>query len=377
MSPPRYSPERFPPSSPDWAGLLPWLGRAHRAIAQYEGVLAGVPNPQILLSPLAGQEAVVSSRIEGTRSSLREVLALDSTGSGDIGPDRAPPDVQEVLNYRLALLTAEGMLEKLPLSQRVIRRAHAVLMKGVRGDTAAPGEYRRIQNWIGAPNSTEATATFVPCPPQHIPEAMDAWERYLHSDTPDELFQLAVLHVWFEAIHPFLDGNGRLGRLMMPLFLVARGMLVRPNLYLSEYLERYRSEYYRRLLLAQSGGDWRPWMRYFLTGIEQQANANAEKARNIMELHEEGKTRVSRLLRSQYASAALDMLFRSPVFRSSDFRRHSGAPRPTAMRFLRVLRREGMLEELVAPRGNRPALLWFPELIEIAQRPSDFGPVPP
>ena len=158
-------------------------------------------------------------------------------------------------------------------------------MRGVRGGIADPGAYRRVQNWIGPPNSTEATATLVTCSAPEIGDAMGAWERYLHEDAPDALVQLGVVHAWFEAIHPFLDGNGRLGRLMVPLFLVAKGLLQRPNFYLSEYLERHREDYYRYLLAAQSGADWPAWLRFFLTALEQQAIANARKARQILTLY--------------------------------------------------------------------------------------------
>lgn len=376
MSPPCYSPERFPPRSLDWESLVLRVGRAHRAIAEFEGVLAGVPNPDVLLAPVAGQEAVLSSRIEGTRSSLSDILALDANdeGGSDTGP--AVADAREVLNYQVALVQGVGLLEDLPLSQRLLRQVHGTLMRDVRGGSADPGEYRGVQNWIGPPNSTEATATFVTCPAPAIADAMSAWERYLHSEAPDPLVQLAVLHVWFEAIHPFLDGNGRLGRLMFPLFLVSKGLLRRPNFYLSEYLERHRSAYYDGLLGVQRAGDWESWLQFFLHGVERQGAANTRKARAILRLYDGRKDWITTATRSQHAVRALDYFFQRPVFRTSDFYRRAGIPKPTAMRFLRVLRDRGMLRELAPSRGRRPALLWFPELIELVERPSDFGDAP-
>ena len=377
MSPPRYSPDRFPPESVDWEALLPLVSRAQRAIAGYEGVLYGVPNPDILLSPLSTQEAVLSSRIEGTRSSLSEVLALDANADAPNDPVQEKGDAREVLNYRLALMTAIGLMRRLPLSQRLIRSTHAVLMRSVRGGTADPGEYRRVQNWIGAANSTEETATLITCRVQDLGDAMAAWEHYLHSDAPDALVQLAVVHAWFEAIHPFLDGNGRLGRLIVPLFLVSKGLLRRPNFYLSEYLERHRDDYYRNLLVVQSGGDWSPWLRFFLTAMEKQAIANANRAREILALYNSRKDWVVTVTRSQHAVRALDFIFDQPAFRTSDVPAKSGVPKPTAMRILRVLRDRGMLEEIREARGRRPAILWFPDLIRIVERPSDFGSDPP
>ena len=376
MSPLRYRADQFPPENLDWSSLLPLIGRAQRAIARYEGVLFGVPNPDILLSPLSAQEAVLSSRIEGTQSSLSEVLTLDATGGAEGDALREHAEVREVLNYRRALLAATKLMADLPLSGRLIRRAHGVLMQGVRGGIADPGAFRRIQNWIGPPNSTEATATLVTCPAPEIGDAMGAWERYVHEDTPDALVQLGVVHAWFEAIHPFLDGNGRLGRLMVPLFLVAKGLLQRPNFYLSEYLERYREDYYRYLLAAQSGANWSAWLRFFLTALEKQAIANAGKARQILALYAARKDWVATITRSQHAVRSLDFMFRRPVFEASDLAAESEIPRATARRILRVLRDQKMLEELAPAQGSRPAVLWFRELIEIVERPSEFGDGP-
>lgn len=372
MSPPRYRPSFYPPRSFDWPTLLPLIGRAQRAIAGYEGVLHGVLNPDVLLSPLSVQEAVLSSRIEGTQSSLSEVLALGANGDARDESVQARTDAREVLNYRIALIAATHVMEALPLSQRVIRRAHEVLMTGSRGRNADPGDYRRIQNWIGPPGSSEETATLVTCPVPQIPDAMGTWERYLHEETPDALVQLGVAHVWFEAIHPFLDGNGRLGRLLVPLFLMARGLLKRPNFYLSEYLERFREDYYRNLLAAQSGGDWSAWLRFFLTALEKQAVANTEKARRILALYAARKDWVAKTTRSQHAVRSLDFMFDQPVFRTSDFASSSGVPRPTALRILRVLRDHGMLRELVPARGRHPAILAFGELIEVVESPSSY-----
>ena len=377
MSPPGYRPERFPPQSFDWPALLPLIGGAQRAIAGYEGVLYGVPNPDILLSPLSAQEAVLSSRIEGTQSSLSEVLALDADGDAEHRSAGQRGDAREVLNYRLALNEAILLMEEQPLSQRVIRQAHRVLLQGVRGDVAEPGEYRRIANWIGAPHSTPESAALLTCPVADIADAMAAWERYLHEEAPDALVQLAVAHAWFEAIHPFLDGNGRLGRLMAPLFLLSKGLLQRPNFYLSEYLERHRDHYYRNLLAAQSGVGWSPWLRFFLTAVEQQAIANTAKARRILRLYSDRKDWAATATRSQYAVRALDFLFRRPVFQTSDFAARSGIPKPTAQRILRVFRDRGVLLELLPAGGRRAAVLSFPELIGIAERPSDFAASPP
>ena len=190
------------------------IGPAHAAVAGYEGMLKGLPNADVLLSPFTSQEAVLSSRIEGTRTTLTELLLFEAEGNllDESTPEKA--DAREVLNYRLALHAAIDILEEIPLSQRLIRQTHEVLMQGVRGHDKAPGKYRRLPDtcWIGPPGSTIETASYIPCPVEELNSAMDALEFYIHDEAPDMLVQLAVLHAEFEAIHPFLDGNGRMGR---------------------------------------------------------------------------------------------------------------------------------------------------------------------
>src|SRR5690625_4146440 len=296
----RYHLGKFPPDKRlDWPRLLPLIGPANAAIARYDGVLHGIPNPNVLLSPLTTREAVLSSRIEGTQATFGEVLEFEA--EGEPGDESTPKkaDIHEVLNYRGALIEASHRLDELPLSQRLIKLAHARLMQGVRGHGKAPGEYRRIQNWIGPAGCAIEEARFVPCPTDAVPAAMDAWEEYIHEPAPDALVQLAVLHAEFEAIHPFLDGNGRLGRLIIPLFLKAKGLLSAPNFYLSEYLESHRDEYYERLLAVSRDDDWTGWCRFFLDAIIKQAAANQEKAQAIHALYTARKDWMVEATRSQ------------------------------------------------------------------------------
>lgn len=360
----------FPPPDLDWPRLLPLIGPANAAIARYEGVLHGVPNPNVLLSPLTTQEAVLSSRIEGTQATLGEVLEFEAE---DGAADESTPkkaDIREVLNYRAALAEATRLMNELPLSQRLIKRTHEVLMQGVRGRNKDPGEYRRIPNWIGPEGCTVETARFVPVGADQLPEAMDAWEAYLHAeapDIPDKLVQLAVLHAEFEAIHPFLDGNGRLGRLIVPLFLFSEGLLTRPNFYLSEFLESHRDEYYDRLLAISRDGDWTGWCEFFLRGVIAQAETNQTKATAILDLYRVRKDWIAEVTHSQYAVRALDWMFERPIFKSSDFVESADIPRPTATRILRVVRDNGLLRELRAASGRRSAVFAFSELLNLAE----------
>ena len=367
-----YHQGRFPPEALDWPQLLPLIGPANAAVARYEGVLHGIPNPNVLLSPLTSQEAVLSSRIEGTQATLGEVLEFEAEGVPGDESTAKKADIHEVLNYRAALAEASRLLEELPLSQRLIRLTHARLMQGVRGHGKAPGEYRRIQNWIGPAGGTVADARFIPCPTEHLPAAMDAWEGYIYADAPDTLIQLAVLHAEFEAIHPFLDGNGRLGRLIIPLFLKAKGLLSAPNFYLSEYLEVHRAEYYERLLAISREDDWTGWCGFFLRAIIEQAATNQTKAQAIHALYDARKDWMVGATRSQYGGRALDWFFSRPIFVASDFVSQADIPEATAKRILRLVRDNGLLREIRASSGSRPAVLAFPELLNICEGRAAF-----
>lgn len=358
---------RFPPDNLGWKRLLPLIGPANAAIARYEGVLHGIPNPNVLLAPLTSQEAVLSSRIEGTQATLGEVLEFEAEGALEDESTPKKADIREVLNYRTALFEASHLLDELPLSQRLIRQTHARLMQGVRGRNKAPGEYRRIPNWIGPEGCTMEQARFVPCPVEHLADAMRAWENFVHADTEDLLVQLALLHAEFEAVHPFLDGNGRLGRLLVPLFLKSKGLLTHPNFYLSEFFENHRDEYYERLLAVSRDDDWTGWCAFFLNAIIEQASINQAKAQDIHALYNRRKEWVVEETRSQYGVRALDWVFSRPIFRSSDFVAHAEIPEPTAKRLLRLMRDGRLLRELRPGSGRRAAVLAFPELLNICE----------
>ncbi len=371
MPPVRYHAGRFPPEDRiDWRKLIPHIGPAAAALARYDGVLAVVPNPRVLLAPLSTREAVLSSRIEGTRATMGEVLQFEAGRPADSPTHH--DDIHEVLNYRAAMRQAEEALETLPLSQRVIREAHAVLLRGVRGQGKSPGTYRRVSNWIGPPGCTVDEARFVPVEADRLLEAMDAWERHLHAETPDRLVQLAVLHAEFEALHPFLDGNGRLGRMLVPLFLWQANQIRAPMFYISAYFEAHRDAYYDGLLTVSRDDDWTGWCRFFLKAVKLQAEDNLARAQGIVELYDTMKGRVVGLTRSQYAIFALDWIFGQPIFQSTDFVSQSAIPAPTARRILNLLREAGILETIIEGRGRRAAVLAFPELLNIVEGGKEF-----
>lgn len=365
--PVQYHQGRFPPLALDWSKLIPLIGPAVAAVARYDGSLAAVPNAGVLLAPLTTQEAVLSSRIEGTQATMGEVLQYEAAGKGGALVGKKEADIQEVLNYRRALRLAEERLHSLPLSLRLVREVHSVLLAGVRGEGRAPGEFRRVPNWIGPPGCTVEQARFVPVGAHDLPEAMGRWEHFIHAEAPDQLVQLAIAHAEFEALHPFLDGNGRLGRMLVPLMLWQWGLISAPRFYVSEYFEARRDEYYERLLAISRDDDWTGWCAFFLRGVRAQAENNQQKARAILDLYERLKPQVIALTRSQYAVPAMDWIFGRPIFSSQDFVTDAMVPAPTARRLLGVLKREGILRELEPARGRRAAVLAFPELLNIAE----------
>jgi Fic family protein len=364
MPPVRYHTGRFPPEKLDWPVLIPLLGPAAAAVARYDGMLAAVPNPDLLLSPLTTQEAVLSSRIEGTRATMGEVLEFEA------GHEAAPEkreDIQEILNYRAALREASQMMRTLPLCERVIRASHRVLLTGVRGDEKAPGEYRRIPNWIGPAGSTVETARYVPVGADQLPAAMSAWERHANGDAPDRLVQLAVLHAEFEAIHPFLDGNGRIGRMLVPLFLWQTGLIRHPMFYISAFFEARRDAYYDGLLAVSKDDDWTGWCRFFLQAVQTQAEDNLTRTKAILDLYEEMKRKLPEMTRSQHAVKALDWIFARPIFKSADFVAGAGIPEATAKRFLRLFRDTGILKTVLPGGGSRSAVVACAALLNIAE----------
>lgn len=362
----------FPPQKIKWEQLIPYIGPAAAAVARYDGTMSAIPNAAVLLSPLTTQEAVLSSRIEGTQATMGEVLEYEANANAAKFDDLRKEDIREVLNYRKAVRRAEQMLQKLPLSTRLVREVHRVLLDGVRGQGKSPGEFRRIPNWVGPAGCSIETARYVPIGADKLEDAMSQWERYIHQDVPDRLVQLAILHAEFEALHPFLDGNGRLGRMLIPLVLWQHGLIQRPMFYLSAYLEANRDEYYERLLAVSRDGEWTGWCQFFLKGITIQAEQNYHKASEMLKLYEDLKPRIAKLTRSQYAILALDWVFDRPIFSSSDFIADSKIPKASAKRFLTTLKQADIIKVFSEGSGNRPSVFAFSKLLNIAEGKTIF-----
>lgn len=360
-----YVPEPLPPANIDYGQLVGLIGQANAALARYDGLLQGIVNPGVLLSPLTTQEAVLSSKIEGTQATLDEVLEHEAGQA--MSPEKTQ-DIREIANYRSALYFAADALTHRPVSLALVKQMHALLMDSVRGADKQPGQFRNEQNWIGRPGCRMEEATFVPPSPLRLQDHLEDWERYAGLADKDALAQTAVLHAQFEMIHPFKDGNGRIGRLLIPLFLTQQGLLGQPMFYLSGYLEAHRDEYYQRLGAISGEGDWSNWVAFFLRAVIEQAHENASKVREILALYDAMKARVVEITHSQYAIAALDAIFDRPIFLTTDFVARAGIPtRATALHLLRQLQQAGILTVLQEGSGRRPARLCFPDLINLAE----------
>lgn len=363
-----FRPQKLPLSEVKWEPLIPFIGRANRSLSHYDGVLYGVPNPDVLLSPLTTQEAVLSSKIEGTLATLGEVLKFEAGEEPEEESRRL--DIQEIINYRKALHYAEKALKTRPFNLNLLLELHAILLDSVRGKNKGRGKFRTIQNWIGPPGSPIEQAEFVPPDPLYLMEYLDNWEKYYHEDRPDPLVQLAIIHAQFEIIHPFIDGNGRIGRILIPLFLYEKKLLSRPMFYLSAYLEEHRDEYIARLrALGQKDSAWNEWIEFFLTALDEQARKNAFKARAIMELYTRLKAKVIELTHSQFAVPLLDQIFARPLFQSSHLRFLTD-PKPSRQavaNLLRALREAGILKVVRKGSGRRAQVLALAELLNLCE----------
>ena len=350
----------------DWLAHVTLIGHANAALARYDGMLESIVNPAVLLSPLTTQEAVLSSRIEGTQASIEEVLEYEADPTGKMEPARQA-DIQEIINYRSAMGLAVQELKARPFSLNLLRKLHATLLDSVRGRDKSPGRFRRSQNYIAPPGAPIERASYVPPAWEQVDPGMSNWETYLHAEERDPLVQLAVAKAQFELIHPFLDGNGRLGRMLIPLFLYEKHLLSSPMFYLSSYFEQHRDVYYHRLQAVSHEGDWNGWISFFLSALVEQAQSNTQKVRAILALYERVKREVPETIHSQYSIQAIDALFDHPVFQSSDFAARTGIPRNSALRLISQLRDAGFVQDIRPGKGRRAAILVFSELIRITE----------
>jgi cell filamentation protein, protein adenylyltransferase len=343
-----YFPAKIPRRLDLPAATVALLAETESALGQLSAVGHLVPNPDLLIRPYLLREAVSSTRIEGTQATIGEVLDSDATGT------EPSADVEEVVNYVAAMRDGLRGLDRLPLSTRLLCEMHGMLMAGVRGRELAPGELRTTQNWIGPGGSTIESAPFVPPPPAELPELLSDWERFAHEELEMPLLvQNALLHAQFETIHPFLDGNGRLGRLMLVFFLVARGRLPAPLLYLSAYLDENRDAYYASLQAIREKGNAIPWVDLCLKSIHTQSMDAVQRAQRIIALRECYREAAS-ALGTANAFDLIDLICENPVLTTRSIENRLAVSRPTALRLLRRMEEQGVLTEAEeGARGQR------------------------
>jgi len=361
-----YVPEALPPPIGWSAELAAALSAADRAVGRLAGEGRRLPNPHLLIRPFVRREAVLSSRIEGTQATLGELLAAEAGAA----VERSPEDLREVGNYVVALEYGVERLRELPLSLRLVRELHERLMRGVRGDTATPGEFRRSQNWIGPAGCTLADASFVPPPPEHLMDCLGAWEKFLHDDTLPPLVHAALAHSQFEAIHPFLDGNGRVGRLIITLLLVAKGVLPSPLLYLSAWFEATRPEYYARLSGVTERGEWEEWLGYFLAGTAGQAEDALGRIQRIDELLSRWRGQLAKTP-SRLPEKAIELFAENPYWTVNRLADRLDVAFTTAQRAIDRLESAGIVA--LASDAKRNRVYCAGALLEILEEPPKLG----
>jgi Fic family protein len=366
----RYSafiPAPLPPVL-DWTPrLIRVLSDADRLIGRLAGEGGRLPNPHVLMRPFVRREAVLSSKIEGTEATLGDLLAAEA---GAV-VERSPEDLREIGNYVGALEHGVSRLKKLPICVRLVRELHEKLMTGVRGHHATPGRFRTAQNWIGKPGSTLASASFIPPPPAEVEPCLAAWEKFLHESDLPPLVTIALAHYQFEAIHPFLDGNGRVGRLLVTLFLIERKILPTPLLYLSAFFEASRRDYYDNLRGVSERGAWQEWLEYFLLGVARMSEDALSRARRINDV----VTQWQRELAGEATNTPgrmIELLAANPFVTTSGTARQLGVAFTTAQRAIERLERSGIVQQTSDARRNR--VYCARALLDILEEPAQLKP---
>lgn len=362
-----YHYDQFPPEQLNYGHFVGALIKATDAIARYDQMLKNMHNSEILLAPLRNQEAVISSRMEGTVSTMDEILKYeadhedDSTEAGDVRSE-----VIETILYQRALKAAQNaMIDGYPISQSMIKGIHQRLLSFGRGANKSPGEFKIEQNYLADRNRRKIL--FIPISPEKLQDGLDALFSYINNSNEPNLIKAAMTHIEFEALHPFKDGNGRIGRMLITLMLWKFGTISAPHFYVSGYLEENKDQYIDTMRSVSETGNWDDWCAFFLEAVAQQAKTNLAIAEEIRTLYEEMKQRFSDTLSSKWSVTALDFVFTNPIFRNNRFTSNSGIPAATAARFTRTLLDNGIIVTLEEASGRRPALYSFEPLMKLVR----------
>ncbi len=362
-----YHYDQFPPQSLDYRSLVQELLAATDAVARYDQMLKAMHNSEVLLAPMRNQEAVISSRMEGTISTMDEIMKYEADHSEDQGVSPSVRhEVIETYLYQRALKNAQfAMKEGYPLTQSLIKNIHQQLLSFGRGAKKSPGQFKNEQNYLADRN--KKSILFVPISPERLQDGLDALFNFIDNDMQPVLLKTALAHVEFEALHPFKDGNGRIGRMMITLMLWKAGSISAPHFYISSYFEEHKDEYIDLMRGVSEKNEWEEWCRFFLIAVKEQAILNLEIAERIRLLYEELKTEFAGLLSSKWSVSTLDFVFTNPVFRNSRFTSKSGIPPASASRFSRLLLENGFLRTIEEASGRRSAMYSFEPLMQIVR----------
>ena len=362
-----YHYDRFPPTTLDYGRLVPQLVRATDALARYDQMLKNMHNSELLLAPLRNQEAVISSRMEGTVSTMDEILKYEADyAENPAEATNTRSEVIETILYQRALKAAQTAMEAgQPLSQFLIKASHQSLLSFGRGATDSPGQFKTEQNYLA--DRFKRSILFIPIRPEKLQDGLDGLFKYINESTDTALIKVAVSHVEFEALHPFKDGNGRIGRMIITLMLWSLKVISAPHFYISGFMEEYKDAYIDTMRAVSEKGDWTSWILFFLEATESQAIKNLEIAETIRGLYEDMKQQFAAILSSKWSLNALDYVFTNPVFRNNRFTSHSGIPSSSAARFTRLLIEKGFLTTMEEPSGRRPALYAFEPLLRLVR----------
>lgn len=341
------------PPKIDYSHFIRDMGEANRVLGNLTGLIENITNPSLLTTPLLTKEAVASSKIEGTKATIEDVFKYEAAGKASEN-DSKEKDIREIINYRVAIQTAVEILKKKPIGENFIKQLHSILLNSVRGENKDRGHFRKVPVYIGKPGATIENAIYIPPACNKLSSLVSNWEKYINSDNePDILVQIAIAHYQFEAIHPFLDGNGRIGRLLIPIILYQKNILTYPLLYVSEYFENNREEYYTFLRGVDKNSDWEAWIKYFLTSIKNQAHDTQNKVKSMLDLYKSVKQQLAGF-NSQYAINLLDIIFESPIvsFQSIKKRLNTNSYQ-TIYNLINKFQSEKILKEITGAKRNK------------------------
>ena len=366
MKPTTYQ-NNFPPKNLQWEKIIPLINKTTTAITHYSCNLEQTHNTEIVLSILNKKEAQISSRIEGIHATIVEIMQYQTKNNTTKISENKKQDIIEIINYENAMNNAAHDIQNIPICNKIILHAHKTLMTSIRGTNKQPGQYRTINNWIGPPGCKKENAHYIPPSAQNAQNLMNKLEVFANNEYKDPLIQLALIHAEFEAIHPFLDGNGRIGRMLIPLYMFQKNLIQQPAFHISEYIDINRNEYYERLRAISNNNEWTEWCVFFLNALEHQANKNTQRIKQIIALYEKIKNRLKQATQSKVRTTVLDAIFMQPIFKTKQIMKIANTPYQKTHRIITKLKEQDIIHTLRKTKSSQPEEMILPEIINITE----------